>query len=133
MRVWEFLKDALLLVMLAILVVDILYYSGVFDYIADVGAPVVTAIWGMPKEAIIPLLIGILRKDAAVGVFSSLNLDLKQLVTGIIILAMFFPCVASFSVLIKELGTKYALKSVAIVITAAFIAGAMINFLWGWL
>ena len=132
MRVWEFLKDALLLVMLAILIVDILYYSGVFDYIADVGAPVVTAIWGMPKEAIIPLLIGILRKDAAVGVFSSLNLDLKQLVTGIIILAMFFPCVASFSVLIKELGTKYALKSVAIVITAAFIAGAMINFLWGW-
>ncbi len=130
MRVWEFLKDALWLVMLAILAVDILYYAGVFNYIADLTSPVVTALWGMPKDAIIPLLIGILRKDAAVGVFSSLNLDLKQLVTGIVILAMFFPCVASFSVLVKELGTKYALKSITIVLISASIAGALINFFW---
>lgn len=130
MRVWEFLKDALLLVMLAILIVDILYYAGVFNYIADVTAPVVTAMWGLPKDAIVPLLIGILRKDAAVGVFSALDLNLKQLVTGIIILAMFFPCVASFSVLVKELGAKYALKSVAIVLVSAFIAGMLINFIW---
>lgn len=130
MRVGEFLKEALWLVMLAILFVDIFYYAGIFDYIADVTAPLVTAVWGMPKESIIPLLIGILRKDAAVGVFSSLNLNLKQLVTGIVILAMFFPCVASFSVLIKELGIKYALKSIAIVLSAACIAGALINLFW---
>jgi ferrous iron transport protein B len=57
----------------AIFVVNILYYLDVFEYIAHFTAPVVTKLWGLPEESIVPLLIGILRKDVAIGMFAPLS------------------------------------------------------------
>lgn len=128
-RTLGFIKEALPIVMLSILVVDLLYISNIFVYIADFTAPVVNKLWGMPKESIAPLLIGILRKDAAVAMFPS-SLTTKQLVTGCVVLSMFFPCAATFVVLVKELGFKYASKSILVMLVAVIIAGALINLLY---
>jgi ferrous iron transport protein B len=125
-RTLGFVKEALPIVMFSILVVDLLYISNIFVYIADFTAPLVNKLWGMPKESIAPLLIGILRKDAAVAMFPS-SLTTKQLVTGCVVLSMFFPCAATFVVLVKELGFKYASKSILVMFIAVVIAGALIN------
>jgi ferrous iron transport protein B len=129
MRSLGFIKEALPVVMLSILIVDLLYISDVFIYIEDLTAPLVDKLWGMPKESIAPLLIGLLRKDAAVAMFPS-SLTTKQLVTGCVVLSMFFPCAATFVVLLKELGLKYAAKSIMVMLIAVTIAGALINFLY---
>ncbi len=57
-----------------------------------------------------------------------LNLTTKQLVVGSTILAVYFPCIATFAVLIRELGVKDMAKAAAIMITVALSAGALLNF-----
>lgn len=130
MRVTGFLKEALPVVLGAVFVVNILYQLNVFGYIASATAPVVSWLWGMPRESIVPLLVGVLRKDVAIGMFAPLDLTTKQLVTGSVVLSMFFPCLATLVILFRELRWKNALVSIGIMLAAVIVVGAAINFLW---
>ncbi|MFC1917942.1 FeoB small GTPase domain-containing protein [Chloroflexota bacterium] len=127
LRVYGFLKEALPIMLLAVLGINILYTIGIFDAIAEFTAPVVTGLLGLPKEAVVALVIGFLRKDAAVGLLIPLNLTAAQLVTGSVVLAMFFPCIATFVVLLRELGTAGLLRALAIMIIAALGVGSILN------
>ena len=82
---------------------------------------------GLPLEAVGALIIGFLRKDVAVGMLAPLGLSLKQLVISSVVLAMYFPCVATFAVLIRELGIKDMLKSAVIMIISALLVGGLLN------
>ncbi len=112
----------------AIFVVNILYHLNLFEYIAHATAPVITKLWGLPEEAIVPLLIGILRKDVAIGLFAPLELTTHQLVTGSVVLAMFFPCIATFVVLFRELKFYDSLKAMGIMFIAVLLVGSAVNF-----
>jgi len=130
MRTTAFLKEALPVVLGAVLVVNVLYQLNVFGHVAGFTAPLVVKLWGLPKESITPLLVGLLRKDVAVGMLAPLHLTIKQLVTASVVLSMFFPCIATLVILFRELGWKDALKSVGIMLAAVTAVGAAINFLW---
>ena len=127
MRVNGFLKEAIPIILGAVLVINILYTLGVFDAIADFASPVVTGLLGLPKEAVTALVIGFLRKDVALGMLAPLGMSANQLVVGSVVLAMFFPCVATFVVLLRELGVVNMLKSVAIMIATALLVGGALN------
>jgi ferrous iron transport protein B len=127
MRVLGFLKEAVPLILVTILIINVLYFVGVFDAIANFTAPVVTGLLGLPKEAVTAIAIGFLRKDVALGLLAPLSLTAGQLVVGSVVLAMFFPCIATFVVLLRELGIKDLLKSVAIMITASLAVGGLLN------
>jgi len=127
MRLSGFLKEALPLVFLGVLFVNILYTLKIIDFFAYIFAPVLTLLWGLPKEAISALVVGFLRKDVAVGMLGPLNLTTKQLVIGSTILAVYFPCIATYMVLIRELGIKDTFKSTSIMIVVALVIGAVLN------
>jgi len=127
LRVSGFIKEALPIVLGTVLVVNILYTLGVFNAIADVTAPVLTGLWGLPKETITALVVGFLRKDVAIGMLAPLALTAKQLVISSTVLAMLFPCVATFVILGRELGVRDLLKAVGIMIAAALIMGSLQN------
>ena len=127
MRIKHFIKEAVPIVMLGILVVTLLYAAGVFDYISDFFSPVVTGLFGLPKDATAAISIGFLRKDMAVGMLGALNLSAGQLVVGSVVLAMFFPCIATFVILFKELGLKRLLASTTIMLAVVLAAGAMLK------
>jgi ferrous iron transport protein B len=127
MRVWGFLKEALPIIMGAIFVVSVLYSLGVFDAIANFTAPLVSGIFGLPKEAVVAIIIGFMRKDIAIGMLAPLGLSAGQLVIGCVVLTMFFPCVAAFVVFAKELGLKKLLAAMVIMIIATIIVGGLLN------
>jgi len=127
MRTYGFLAEALPVILGAVLVINILYYFGIFQAVADFTAPVVTGLLGLPKEAVIALVVGFLRKDVALGMLAPLALSAQQLVVGSVVLAMFFPCIATFVVLLRELGIVGMLKSAGIMITAALVVGGILN------
>lgn len=129
MRILGFLKEALVLVLVAVFIVNILYQLRLFDAIAGLFSPVVCGLWGMPKEAIVPLLVGILRKYVGVGMFVPLALTTKQLIIGCVALSMFFPCVATFAVLYRELGIKDGLKSTAVMLISVVAVCTALNLL----
>ncbi len=127
LRVSGFIKEALPIVIGAVLVVNILYILGVFNAIADITAPVLTGLWGLPKETITALAVGFLRKDVAMGMLTPLALTAKQLVISSTILATLFPCVATFVILARELGVRDLLKAVGVMLAAALIMGSLQN------
>ena len=127
MRVQMFLVSAVPYVLLGILLINILYTLKVFDALAGVFAPILSRCWGLPPEVISALLIGFLRKDVAVGMLGPLNLTTKQLVVGSTVLAIYFPCVATFIVLTRELGIKDMFKSALIMVVVALSVGSFLN------
>ncbi len=127
MRINWFLKEAFPIVLLGILIVNILYFLKIIDFLGNIFSPIITKLWGLPQETIGALVVGFLRKDVAVGMLRPLNLSLRQLITGVTILAIYFPCVATFMVLVKELGIKDMLKSTLIMLFTATLVGFALN------
>ncbi|MFC1933577.1 FeoB small GTPase domain-containing protein [Chloroflexota bacterium] len=127
MRAYSFLAEAIPIILAAVLVINILYVLGIFDAITNFTAPVVTGLLGLPKEAVTALVIGFLRKDVALGMLAPLALTANQLVVGSVVLAMFFPCIATFIVLLRELGVINMLKSTGIMIATALLVGGILN------
>jgi ferrous iron transport protein B len=127
LRVSGFVKEALPIILGTVLVVNILYTLGVFNALGNIAAPVLTGLWGLPKDTIAALMVGFLRKDAAMGMLGTLALTAKQLVISSTVLAMFFPCVATFVILARELGIRDLFKAVGIMIAAVLVMGALQN------
>ena len=128
MRIRSFLASAIPFVLLGVLIVNILYVSGIVDIISKITAPVIVNILGLPKEAATSLVVGFLRKDVAIGMLLPLGLTMKQLIIASVVLTMYFPCVATFVVLFRELGIKDMIKSTIIMIVLALSVGGILNF-----
>jgi ferrous iron transport protein B len=127
MRTYGFLGEAMPIILGAVAAINILYYFGVFNAIANFTAPVVTGLLGLPKEAVTAIAIGFLRKDVAMGMLAPLALTSGQLVVGSVVLAMFFPCIATFVVMLRELGVVNMLKAAGIMIVSALAVGGLLN------
>jgi len=127
MRVRIFLTEAIPFVFLGVLFINILYSVGIIDILGTFFSPVISGIWGLPKEAAAALLIGFLRKDMAIGMLLPLGMSPHQLVIAATVLTIYFPCVATFAVLVRELGIKDLLKSVLLMIAAAMIVGGLMR------
>jgi len=92
-----------------------------------VTAPLMTRLLGLPPESVVAIVVGFLRKDVALGLLAPLSLTAQQFVVASVMLAMTFPCVATFAVLVRELGWRDAAKSTATMLAAALLVGAILN------
>jgi len=127
MRVRGFLIEALPFVFLGILAINILYLVGIMSALSNLLAPIMSQMLGLPNQAIDALIMGFLRKDLATAMLAPLNLSPTQLVVACTVLASSFPCIATFIVLIKELGIKDMLKTVVLMLFIAIITGTILN------
>ncbi len=126
MRIRWFLAEAIPFLFLGVLLVNVLYTVGFMELIARIFSPFMEWWLAIPGEAVVALLVGFFRKDLAVGMLLPLGLNAGQMVVATTVLSLYFPCVATFSVLIKELGIRDTLKSAAVMVaTALLIGGAM--------
>jgi ferrous iron transport protein B len=113
-----------------VLIINILYTIGIIDFLAREFKPIMTGFFALPGETSIILISGFLRKDLAVGTLLSFpkgTFGPMQLVIIATMLTMFFPCIATFAVMIKELGIKDMIKAAIIMITAATIVGIILR------
>ena len=127
MRIVWFLKEAVPFVLLGVFIINILYSLGIIQLIGTIAQPIVTGLLGLPKEAVGALIVGFLRKDVAVGMLIPLGLTSSQLVIAAVVLTMYFPCVATFAVLIKELGIRDMIKATVIMLVLTFSVGGLLN------
>lgn len=130
MRLKWFLKEAVPFVLAGILIANLLYISGAMEFIGRISAPLLNNLFGLPNEAAAALIMGFLRKDLALGMLLPLGLNFQQLVVASVVLSMYFPCVATFAVMIKEMGWKDMLKSTAIMLITALVAGTVVNLIF---
>ena len=45
-------------------------------------------------------------------------------------LAIYFPCMATFIVMMRELGIRDMVKSAGIMVFTAIVVGSLVNFIW---
>jgi ferrous iron transport protein B len=127
MRVRGVLGEAIPYLFLGILLVNILYMVGFLQWLGMLLAPITTGLLGLPQEATSALLMGFLRKDLAVGMLLPLGMSAIQLVIAVTVLTIYFPCVATFAVLVRELGLRDMAKSAALMIATALVVGTSLN------
>ncbi len=127
MRIWGFLGEAIPFLFLGVLLVNLLYSVGFLQLLGDLFAPFIQGWLGLPSEATTALLVGFLRKDLAIGMLLSLDMTALQLVIAAVVLTIYFPCVATFAIMLRELGLKDMLKATAVMVTAATIIGGLLH------
>ncbi len=131
MRIRWFLKDALPWMFLGVFLINILYTIGVIDFLASLFKPFMETLFGLPGETSVILLSGFLRKDLAVGTLLSFptgTFSAMQLVIVATMLTIYFPCIATFAIMVKELGIKDMIKAAVIMIFAASFVGIILRF-----
>ncbi len=105
----------------------------------------ITSWWlGLPVALGVPILFGVLRKELSLlMVFQALGtqelssvLDTTQIVTFLVFLTFYVPCVSTFAMMLKLLGPRDAYYSVALSIGVALVVALAVRWpleLVGWL
>ena len=127
MRTRWFLKEAVPYVLAGVLIVNILYSLGIIAFVGRYTEPLITGLMGLPAEAVGAMIVGFLRKDVAVGMLVPLGLSMKQMVIASVVLTMYFPCIATFTVMIKELDIRDMIKATIIMMVSTITVGTSIN------
>ncbi len=106
--------------------------TGLFAWITNLTIPVVNSI-GLPDEAAKAFLFGFFRRDfGAAGLYDLQKagaLSPRQLAVAASTLTLFVPCVAQFSMMVKERGAKVAIGIAAFIFPFAFLAGFVLNWI----
>ena len=124
-RMEGFLFVAVPFVLGAVVVVNLLYWFGVMEHIASVFEPVFTQWFGVPKEAAEPLITAFLRKDLAVAHLGGIAMTTGQKVIAVTLISIYFPCLATFAMVLKEGGIRDLAKSVVVLLLSFFIFGGL--------
>ncbi len=134
LHVHNFLREAIPWFIFGVLLINLLYTSGILKSLGNLFTPLIEVWLGLPREVVIVLLAGLLRKDLALGMLlplvAPLQMTAEQLTIIAVVLTIYFPCAASFAVLIKELGFRDMLKSASIMLATAFIVGGLLRIIF---
>ncbi len=129
-RVEWYFKEVFPLFILASIFLWVGQITGVFDLIINILSYPVRWI-GLPKETAVAFLFGFFRRDyGAAGLYDlhrSGVLSGIPLVVAAVTLTLFVPCIAQFSVTIKERGVKTALAIAFFIFPFAFLVGFLLN------
>ena len=117
------------------IVLALLNHFGADIWINQLLAPVTVWALGLPIVLGVPILFGVLRKELsllmiyqALGTFEVGDvLDWVQITTFLIFLMFYVPCVSTFAVMLKVIGRREALFSIALSIGVALLAAFTIR------
>ena len=126
-RMKHFMFEAELPMMISIVIASLLKETGLLDYIAVYAEPLVSNWLGMPKEAVIALILGIVRREMAAAPLLALNLSPLQAFIGATVALLYLPCLSVFGILTKEFKTKVALIIFVSTTLLALFVGGLIN------
>ena len=127
LRMKHFMMDAEGAMFIGIIVAAIIAETGILNEFSKLLGPFVEGWLGLPKEASLSLLLGIIRRELAVLPMLEMNLNTLQLTVGAIVALFYLPCLSVFGVLTKEFSLKTALFIALITIVSAFLFGGLFN------
>jgi len=119
------------------IVLALLTHIGADNAINTLFTPVTSWWLGLPVVLGVPILFGVLRKELsllmiyqALGSFEiGAYLDWVQIMTFLIFLTFYVPCVSTFAVMLKTIGRKEAFFSIALSVGVALLISGVIRVL----
>ncbi|MEA2051685.1 MAG: nucleoside recognition domain-containing protein [Euryarchaeota archaeon] len=126
-RVEGFIAVAIPMVLAGVLIVNILYWIGVIGWIGSVLSPMFVYWFGVPEETAGPLVMAFLRKDVAVAQISAIKMTVAQTIIAVTLVTIYFPCLATFIMILKEAGVVDLLKCLGVLLVSFFIFGGLMQ------
>ena len=116
-------------------VLALLNHVGADSLINTLLMPVTVWWLGLPLVLGVPLLFGVLRKELSLlMIYQALGtkeigslLDSVQIVTLLLFLTFYIPCVSTFAVMLKTIGRREALFSVSVSVGAALLIAGILR------
>lgn len=131
MRVKEYLGEVIPMIALGVLVMNILEAVGAIGFITKAIQAPVAFLFGLPAELAPIMLLGFLRKDVSIALLAPLALSGRQFLVAAVFLSLYTPCISAFFTLIRETGTRTALRIVLLVFCSATAAAALLHLVLG--
>ena len=128
LRMKEYLADALPLILVGVLFVDLMQFTGLTDLFARLFRYPVEYLLHLPAETTPLLLLGFLRKDVSIALLEPFNLPPEQLVVACVFMSMYLPCIATFVVMLRENGFKDTLRIVGLTLGLALLSATVLRF-----
>jgi len=126
-RMKHFLKEAEVPMLIAILVAALFAESGLLTALAGFAQPVVGRWLGLPPDAVMALILGIVRREMSVAPLLALDLTALQAFVGGAVSLMYLPCLSVFAILAKEFKARIAITIAVSTIILALFVGGLIN------
>jgi len=119
------------------IVLALLHHIGADYWINEALTPITVWALGLPVVLGVPILFGVLRKELsllmiyqALGTFDvGAVLDWVQISTFLIFLMFYVPCISTFAVMLKVIGRREAVFSLALSIGVALIVSLVVRVL----
>lgn len=125
-RFKSYIFDGALPMVGAVGIAAVLYESGIMASIGKLLTPLVTGWLGLPQEASVPLVLGVLRRELAVLPLLDMELNLVQLFVGASVALFYVPCIAIIATVAREFNIFISLGILLLTSTAAFLVGGII-------
>jgi len=127
--IW-YLREILPFFLLISLVFQLMVTAGFIAPLEEIFFPFFQNI-GLPRESIPVFIFGFLRRDyAAAGFYDLVRqgiLTPPAALVGATVLTLFFPCIAQFTLILKERGLKEALLILLLIAFISYGAGFILN------
>ncbi|MCL2093119.1 MAG: ferrous iron transporter B [Treponema sp.] len=126
-RMKHFIYEAEAPMLVAVVLAALLSETGLLEGLARAAQPLIGTWLGMPPEAVMALLLGIIRREMSVAPLLALDLSSLQAYVGALVSLMYLPCISVFAILYKEFKMKVALGIAAATVGGALLTGGLVN------
>jgi ferrous iron transport protein B len=125
-RIRHFMLEAEVPMLLGILLAAFVVETGFLNSLSRFAEPFIEGWLGLPKEASLALILGIIRRELAVLPLLEMQLTTLQMLVGAVVALFYLPCLSVFAVLVKEFNLKVAVAISAGTTAAAFLIAGLI-------
>ncbi|CAK0772740.1 Ferrous iron transport protein B [Gammaproteobacteria bacterium] len=132
-RLKWFLLEAIPMFAAAAVAMFILQQTGLLNGIKTMMHPLVTNFLALPDKATEVLILVLARREVGAIYFKNMveaaELDYVQIVTGLVVITLFVPCVSNTMIMIKEYGLRWGIVANLAIVAIAFLVGGAVNYL----
>ncbi len=128
-RTKDFVYIAFPIIVAGSLTITALNITGFIAYVTAGASPFINGWLGLPPEAGIPLIFGVLRKELALILLAELiplnSLSAIQMIVFALVTMIYIPCIATVAALLREFGWKKALAITVVDVALALFLGGV--------
>lgn len=125
-RIRLFVTDGALPMIIGVAIAASLYETGLMSALGELARPLVVSWLGLPTDAAVPLVLGILRRELAVLPLMEMDLTTLQLFVGAAVALFYVPCIAVIATLAREFNIRLAVMILIVTTVGAFLVGGII-------
>ncbi len=122
----QFIRDGAFPMIAGVAIAALLYETGLMASLGQLMSPVVVGFLGLPPEAAVPLMLGILRRELTVLPLMEMDLTVLQLFVGASVALFYVPCIAVIASLFREFGFRLSIGILLLTTVGAFAVGGAI-------